>query len=96
MSTTTETTTIKLIPTLARDLQLRDVVRSTHGPFSDSTVRKLATKDDPFITLFRPYVHCADFEYTGGVITYIGHEDFKIYADDARPYLRYPRPGEKV
>jgi hypothetical protein len=64
----------------AKDLKLADVVRTFPDmSFGTSTVKQIK---DGIITLFRPYVHTADFSYTGGVMCYIGIEEFKIPADD--------------
>lgn len=34
------------------------------------------------IHLVRPYIHTADFSYTGGVITYIGLEKYTVTLDE--------------
>lgn len=45
------------------------------GPWSTSVViRKTATH----LVLFRPYAITADFEYTDGVIPYIGFEEYSV------------------
>ena len=66
-----------------REMQLGDVIRNGDSPFSDSTVKQIK---DNMITLFRPYVHTSDFSYVGGVITYIGIEEYKISVDSDREY----------
>lgn len=65
--------------TTAAELKLGDVV-STHpeDPFSTCVVRKIV---DGMVHLYRPYAVTSDFSYTGGVIPYIGIEEFAIHAD---------------
>jgi hypothetical protein len=63
-----------LVPT--KELKLGDVIRSDHaGVYVDSTVVKI---ESPFVTLIRPFVHLADFTYTGGVMHYIGTEEWEL------------------
>ncbi len=66
----------------AETLQLRDIVRSMNAdePFSCATVVKI-DNERRMVYLFRPYVHCEDFSYTGGVIHYIGSETYPIWFD---------------
>lgn len=54
-------------------IELGDVVSMNDGPFMDCTVCKV--NEDGTVNLFRPYVHTADFSYTGGVICYVGIEN---------------------
>lgn len=63
------------------DLKLGDVVQLSEGAYMCATVQQV-TADE--VILFRPYVHCADFSYSGGVITYIGTETVKYYKDTER------------
>lgn len=75
---------------------LGDVVRlaldsEISAPFNSCTViNKLPNGD---VTLYRPYVHTADFSYTGGVIPYIGAETFNVYATNT---LRLLKAGEAL
>jgi len=67
-----------------QDLELGDTVtRKEEGQgitkYSHMTVRN---KTDKEITFFRPYVVSEDFSYTGGVICYIGIEEFKAPITD--------------
>jgi hypothetical protein len=65
-------TTIK-----ARDMKLADTVR--YAPFGwawNVAIVKQITATD--VVLFRPYGTTADFSYTGGVICYIGTEQYTI------------------
>ena len=70
-----------------RDLNLGDIVRVSSGmEYSSATVyRKL---DDGSACVWRPYVHTGDFTYTGGVIPYIGLEDFTLSPDSEVEVLR--------
>lgn len=43
------------------------------------------------VTLFRPYVHTSDFEYTGGIIPYTGFEQYKIAFDCSLEYVLVER-----
>lgn len=43
-----------------------------------SLVKEIKDKE---VTLFRPYGSHADFEYTGGVVCYIGIEEYKLPVD---------------
>ncbi len=57
-------------------VKLADVVfLRSHGTYSQATVTQI---EDGQVSLFRPYVHTADFKYTGGVIPYIGIETFQV------------------
>lgn len=74
----------------ARDLQLADEIRSGLGCDGwDTAIVKQVTDDS--ITLFRPYGHHADFSYTGGVICYIGVEEYTIARDSDVEYYVYRR-----
>lgn len=70
----------------ASELKLGDRVRlhvvGGVQQFSDCIVKQL---DSGNVHLFRPYGATADFSYTGGVICYVGIEEFSI-----------PRNGEQV
>jgi hypothetical protein len=61
-------------------LHLGANVRLADHPFSDCTVKKI---EEDGITLFRPYVHHEDWEYTGGCICYIGIEEFRIPCNES-------------
>lgn len=72
---------------------LRDVVRrikEDNTPWSDSTVVRIT---DNAVTLFRPYVHCDNFEYTGGVLHYIGAEKYDIPRNQHAGWVLLERPG---
>lgn len=70
----------------ASDCRLGDVVRVIEGPYCDSTVVDIIDR----VYLFRPYVHISDFEYTGGVIPYIGIENFDVSFDTAVTLVHRP------
>lgn len=63
-------------------LQLADrVYRKDNPELGVSTVKQIK---DGAITFFRPYTHTADFSYTGGVICYIGTEEWTEQVSDDR------------
>jgi len=64
------------------EIVLGDVVKILASPYGWATVVKIEGND---ATLFRPYVHIGDFEYTGGVLHYIGTSTFTI-ALEGRSY----------
>jgi hypothetical protein len=55
------------------ELQLADCVEAFDGPYGTAIVKKI---EDGLITFFRPYGANASFSYTGGVICYMGIEEF--------------------
>ena len=63
------------------DLKLGDIVKLSDGAYMCATVQQV-TPDE--IIMVRPYIHCNDFSYTGGVITYIGQEIVKYYRQTTR------------
>jgi len=60
-----------------RNLKLRDVVRmrGNVNPFGTAVVYNIR---DGMVHFYRPYAVTADFETTGGVIPYIGIEDYAV------------------
>lgn len=79
----------------ASDLQIGDIVRTSPdvpGPYRDATVFQIK---DGRVHLVRPYIHTADFIYTGGVITYVGQEEYTIDGD-ADVELLERRPPEET
>jgi hypothetical protein len=44
--------------------------------YTQSTVVNIT---DEVITLFRPYVHTSDYTYTGGLMRYLGFEEYTIW-----------------
>lgn len=59
----------------ASELGLGDKVSSFEGAYRTSTVIRI---EGDMVTLFRPYVHTSDCETAGGLIPYIGFEEFTI------------------
>jgi len=55
------------------ELQLADQV-SRPGTLGIVAVKQI---QDGIVTFFRPYTHTADFSYTGGVLCYVGIEEWK-------------------
>lgn len=71
----------------ARDLQLGDEINcNPHGSGGWNTAIVKKVTDDT-VRLFRPYGHHADFSYTGGVICYIGIEEFEVPKNDMEYYV---------
>jgi hypothetical protein len=64
----------------AKYLQLADVVQLEGIDGFNTALVKQVTAEE--VTLFRPYGQHADFQYTGGVICYIGVDEFKIARND--------------
>lgn len=62
---------------LTTELRLGDVISVSvaRSEFDDCIVTRIT---DTEIHLFRVYATCSDFSYTGGVIPYIGVEQFTI------------------
>jgi hypothetical protein len=71
---------MKPTPIQANELRLADTILASGGrmPWDTCIVSKLT---DTEAHLFRPYGTTADFSYTGGVICYIGIEEFAIPRD---------------
>jgi len=74
------------------EMQLGDRVRMTWDnitpPFMDSVVKQIKDRN---VTLFRPYVTTADFSYTGGVICYIGIDQWNIAIDSSTEFILLER-----
>jgi hypothetical protein len=60
----------------ARDLRLADTVQVNPACLWNTAIVKQITDHD--VILFRPYGTTADFAYTGGVICYVGIEEYSI------------------
>jgi hypothetical protein len=82
------TTTLHGKPIAAKDLQLGDTIRLGDGAFMDAVVQQI---ENGRAHLERPYMVVADFSYTGGVITSIGHENWTVSTDDNRTYILLTR-----
>ena len=55
------------------DLHLGDCVQAFDGPYGTAIVKKI---DNDIVTFFRPYGAHEHFSYSGGVICYVGIEEF--------------------
>lgn len=55
------------------------------SPYGACTVKQIR---DGWVTFFRPYVHTDDFIYTGGVICYVGIEEWKAPRDHGGLYYK--------
>jgi hypothetical protein len=64
----------------ARDLRLADTVQVNPAYLWNTAIVKQITDHD--VILFRPYGTTADFAYTGGVICYVGIEEYSILRDN--------------
>ena len=71
---------------VASQMQLADVVSLADfdSDFSTCIVKQI---DKNEVTLFRPYGTTVNFESTGGVICYIGIEEYKIFNDSKTEYI---------
>lgn len=76
-------------PIPASELKLADVVILNQHAYSYATVKQITKRGTDLvnITLFRPYTQTADFSYTGGVICYIGIEEFTITVPDYEKFI---------
>ena len=77
------------------DLRLGDVVNTavTAEPYNDATVKNI---DGDKITVVRPYIHTSDFTYTGGVLPYIGYEEYTIFGSSPVRVVSESRVTEVV
>jgi hypothetical protein len=80
------------------ELQLADKVRLAHmkddkakGPYLVRQIDKVNGK----VHLWRPYIHHADFSHTGGVIPYVGIEDFPLELTYSGKFLLIERTDLK-
>lgn len=68
------TTTVKVS---AKHLKVGDVVLANFAdPFYACQTVKQVTEDE--VVFFRPYVQTSDFTTTGGVICYVGIEEYRV------------------
>ena len=73
----------------AKNLQLRDVIQSFSSPYSCCTVVKIDT-ENKMVHLVRPFIKCENFSYTGGVMHYIGVENYVIWFNTEVTLLERP------
>lgn len=64
------------------ELQLADRVCRLDDPSLGTSVVKQI--ENGVITFFRPYPHTGDFSWTGGVLCYVGIEQWTESVDDDR------------
>lgn len=78
----------------AKELDLGDEVSTFPGDPSDHSFSAavVTKKEAEGVTLFRPYAITSDFEYTGGVIPYIGFEEYRVSGDSDVRLLRKSGP----
>jgi len=74
------------------ELQLADVVVLSEIVYGTATVKQIK---DGTITFFRPYVHTEDFSYTGGVLCFVGIEEFTVSVDSGGEVELLERKGLK-
>lgn len=67
----------------AAELKLTDQIRLFEDPYGWATVREITEEE---VILTRPYIATADFSYTGGVMTYIGLEEVKLWLGSDRVF----------
>ena len=77
---------------LVREMTLGDIVSIDNDTYSHAIVKQITNE---WVTLFRPYVHTADFSYTGGVMCYVGIEEYKVHIDSTMPY-RLIKKGKEL
>lgn len=89
--TETKPTAKNPVETLASDLRLRDVVTFGLDTYAHGTVIQLASKNDEYVTILRPYVMTQDFNYGSGehsgerCIASLGFEQLRMWVKDTRP-----------
>ncbi len=59
---------------------VQQVERERSGTYG-ATVDEVMASPIKQIHLIRPYIHADNFVYTGGVITYIGYEEFSLWPE---------------
>ena len=82
-----------------KDLVIGDVIKLSDGAHMAATIIKIRQNDDGlcrWLTLFRPYTHTSDVETSGGIIPYIGFEQFEISdSQDGQVYCYESNVGIK-
>lgn len=77
---------LKLKP---RDFKLGDVIQlGNGGAYMTATVTQIR---ESTLTVQRPFLHTGDFEYTGGVLWYVGIEAVHLFRDSEHEYLVFQR-----
>ena len=67
----------------AAELQLGDVLKLGNQTWDCAIVKKI---EEHTVAIFRPYGTTADFSYTGGVICYVGIEEFRVSLESGATY----------
>jgi len=80
----------------SKDFKIGDVVKMSDGGFMTAVVIKIDEKKlegYKVFTMFRPYVHTSEVEYSNGIIPYTGFEQYEIYGSDCE-YFCYETDKE--
>lgn len=74
----------------ARELNLGDTIRPNDpNAYGDYMIKQIKQIDDRVeITAYRPYAHHNDFSYTGGVICYVGIEEWTFTVGPTETFNR--------
>lgn len=72
------------------ELCVGDVIKLSHDPFGTAIVKNVTETE---VTFFRPYGTTADFTHTGGVICYVGIEEFSLPRSRSDKFHVYSRPS---
>lgn len=72
------------------DLKLGDVVQLFNDAYGTATVYRKDPQGNAQV--WRPYVKTEDFAYSGGVIPYIGLEDFSLWSGTEVERIREGAP----
>ena len=73
------------------ELQLGDKIKLFEGDYGTGTVFNV---EYGVVSIIRPYIHTADFSYTGGVQWYIGTETVKVSVESKRCFHLIERGRE--
>lgn len=80
-NTTQESRQVEMVN--VNELKYGDVINLSER-YGNATVVKIK---DSVVTVFRPYVHTGDFEYTGGVLHYVGFEYVDLHFETQKVEL---------
>lgn len=72
----------------ATALKVADVVRVFEGEWGTAIVKNIA---GGLVHLYRPYGHAENWSYSGGVICYMGVEEFTRPCTDSEKFFLYRR-----
>ena len=85
------TSTYGFVMVYPRELRLGDKVKLFEGDYGTGTVFNV---EGGAVSIIRPYIHTADFSYTGGVQWYIGTETVKVSVESERCFELIERGRE--